>query len=467
MCRSAERRSLPPGNNPIIGTTRMVRSVIGELEEDDMRRICLTLALAIPATAATAIAQPAAPAPAPAPAPATPPAAPAPAAGAAPTTPAPAPAAAPAPAPAGDATKVAEAPAGDAAKADEAASTTTSAEAAAKPAVEVHGFASIAYSHNFTKTADHAIPLRTFDTTSETASIDVVELAVLRPVAKANDLGFRVDAVAGSAIPHVSAATGLFRDPGAPKGGDFDIQQAYASYKPGDALSIDVGKFVTPAGYELIEGYDGWNDHYSHSYLFGYAIPFTHTGARASYVSGDVTMTAYVVNGWNNATTANFGKTGGLNVLYVHGATTAALTYLGGKESDGWRHIIDALAVQKLGDQASVGVNVDYGIGGNTYGDDGMSAASWYGVAGYATYSPDPKFTLALRGEYFKDVDGWATTAKQDLEEGTLTAQFHINDDAHLRAEVRFDNSSVKPFGTMDDPSSTQVTAAINALAMF
>jgi hypothetical protein len=35
-------------------------------------------------------------------------------------------------------------------------------------------------------------------------------------------------------------------------------------------------------GYELIEGYDGYNDNYSRSLLFNYAIPLTHTGVKAT-----------------------------------------------------------------------------------------------------------------------------------------------------------------------------------------
>ncbi len=417
-----------------------------------MRRICFVLALAIP-TVARAQATPPAPGPAAppsvAPTTSTPPPGPVPA-------PDPATAPAPAPTPAPD-VKVAQSEA----PADEAAQATATATPPSKPPVEVHGFASIAFSHNFAAPPDRTNSLRTFDTGSDTASIDGVELSVLRSTAKANDLGFRIDAVAGSAIPHVEAAAGLFRD-STGKAGDFDLQQAYGSYKPSDDVTIDLGKFVTPVGYELIEGWDGWNDHYSHSFLFGYAIPFTHTGARAALVMGEVTLTAYLVNGWDNATTTNVGKTGGLNALYVHGPLTAALTYLGGKETDGWRNLVDAVATVKVGDAATVGLNGDFAKGGTD-----MTAGTWYGGALYGTYAPASKVTLALRGEVFDDHDGVRTGAAQTLEEATATVQVHLNDDAHVRAEIRYDNSDVASFGAMDGPSKHQVTAAVNALAKF
>ena len=421
-----------------------------------MRRNLLTCCiLAVPATA---LAQPAPPpAATTAAADPAPPAAPAPA-------PAPSPETKPAPPP--TTTAAADPPAAAATAAppaDAATSTATSTEASAtpsKPAVEVHGFTSIAFSHDFAETQSHAIPLRTFDTGSDTASIDDVELVVLRSTAKKDDLGFRVDAVAGSTVPRVEAATGLFRDPTTGQAGDFDLQQAYAEYKPADAVTVDLGKFVTPAGYEVIEGWDGWNDHYSHSYLFGYAIPFTHTGARVAYASGDLTFTGYVVNGWDNATTSNFGKTGGLSVLYAHGAASVALTYLGGKESDGWRQIADAVASYKVTPETTLGVNGDFGHGG-------PMASSWYGGAAYASYTPITKLTLALRGEVFDDQDGYRTGTAQTLEEGTATVQVHLTDDAHVRAEVRYDHSDEMSFGGTTSPSTHQVTAAVDAIAKF
>ena len=84
------------------------------------------------------------------------------------------------------------------------------------------------------------------------------------------------------AIPKVTRSTGL-------DAGDLDVQQAYLSYNApfGNGLQVDIGKFTTHLGYELIEGYDGYNDNYSRSFLFGYAIPFAHTGVRTSYSFGD------------------------------------------------------------------------------------------------------------------------------------------------------------------------------------
>jgi hypothetical protein len=133
-------------------------------------------------------------------------------------------------------------------------------------------------------------------------------------VARPRDGGFRVDVVAGSAVPRVSAASGLFRDPSTGVAQDVDLQQAFASYIApwGSGLRIDAGKFVTHCGMEVIEGYDGWNDQATRSFLFGFAIPFTHTGVRAGYTFGPrLAAMAMVANGWDDAVDNNTAKTGG------------------------------------------------------------------------------------------------------------------------------------------------------------
>ena len=342
-----------------------------------------------------------------------------------------------------------------------ASATATAAPAKpTKPPVEVHGFASLAFSHNFAALPDHSIVMRTFDTSSDSVSLDGVELSALREVDKPGDLGFRVDVVAGSKIPSASAAAGLFRDPTSGQAADLDLQQAYGSWRPADHITVDLGKFVTPAGYELIEGWDGWNDEYSHSFLFGYAIPFTHTGVRIAVPVGDVTITAYGVNGWDNALDASSGKTGGLNVLYTKGAVTAGLTWLSGKQPN-WRHLLDAVASVTIG-KGLVGVNGDWARETTDTGH-----ATWYGAALYGNYSPVPKLTLAVRGEVFDDRDGLRTGTPQTLEEATADVQVHLAADAHLRAEVRYDHSNMMSFGDAMDPQRHQVTAALNAVATF
>jgi hypothetical protein len=97
----------------------------------------------------------------------------------------------------------------------------------------------------------------------------------------------------------------------------------------GPGLRLDLGKFVTHCGYELIQGYDGWNDNATRSQLFGYAIPFTHVGARASYTaSALVALMAMVVNGWDVARDNNRSKSLGAQIVLT--PTPPVSVYLNG-----------------------------------------------------------------------------------------------------------------------------------------
>src|SRR5437773_4082849 len=86
----------------------------------------------------------------------------------------------------------------------------------------------------------------------------------------------------------------------------FDVTQAFAQYA-GGPLTLIAGKFVTLQGSEVI--WSPTNPNASRSILFG-AIPFTHTGVRATWaVSDTVSLIAGVNNGWDQLTDANKGKT--------------------------------------------------------------------------------------------------------------------------------------------------------------
>src|SRR6266581_2133936 len=89
-------------------------------------------------------------------------------------------------------------------------------------------------------------------------------------------------------------------------GSMFDVTQAFLQYSRGP-LTVIAGKFVTLQGSEVI--WTPTNVNASHSILFG-AIPFTHTGVRASYTASDTaTLYAGVNNGWDQLTDSNKGKT--------------------------------------------------------------------------------------------------------------------------------------------------------------
>ena len=363
-------------------------------------------------------------------------------------------------------------PAGD--SASKVASDSTSKPAEPVPNffrdVQANAFASFGYLSNLNKPQDQAIGLRYFDNRANTFSVDLAELVVQKAVAKSGDAGFRIDLVAGT-------FAGLEQSAGLSLGDNADLQQAFASYIAplGTGLRFDVGKFVTHMGYELIEGYDGYNDNYSRSLLFNYAIPLTHTGIKASYSpSSKVSLMAMVVNGWDDAIDNNASKSVGAQLM-VKPADPVALyvNYIGGPEiadnNSSIRHVIDFVGTVTVNPMLSLGVNADFGTESGTSvvkpGDD----ATWNGYAGYAKISTTSPFSLGLRAETFKDNGGTRLgIGEARVNEFTITPAFKFGSNFVVRAEGRYDSSDSSPF--FDDKGiakKNQATIGLNAIWVY
>jgi len=72
------------------------------------------------------------------------------------------------------------------------------------------------------------------------------------------------------------------------------VQQAYAFMKFGKA-TLALGRFVTPAGFEVFEQKDNWLA--SKGLIFSWAVPTAHEGVRLSYpLTPELTVTGYVAN---------------------------------------------------------------------------------------------------------------------------------------------------------------------------
>jgi hypothetical protein len=363
-------------------------------------------------------------------------------------------------------------PAGD--SASKVASDSTSKPAEPVPNffrdVQANAFASFGYLSNLNKPQDQAIGLRYFDNRANTFSVDLAELVVQKAVAKSGDAGFRIDLVAGT-------FAGLEQSAGLSLGDNADLQQAFASYIAplGTGLRFDVGKFVTHMGYELIEGYDGYNDNYSRSLLFNYAIPLTHTGVKASYSpSSKVSLMAMVVNGWDDAIDNNASKSVGAQlVLKPVDPVALYVNYIGGPETADDNHsirqVIDLVGTLTVSPMFSLGVNADFGTESGTSlvkpGDD----ATWNGVAGYAKISTSTPFSLGLRAETFKDNGGTRLgIGEARVNEFTVTPSFKFGSNLVLRAEGRYDASDSAPF--VDDKGiakKNQATIGLNAIWVY
>ncbi len=205
--------------------------------------------------------------------------------------------------------------------------------------------------------------------------------------------------------------------------GSFDLTQAYGSYLSGP-LTLIAGKFATLAGAEVIASPSDTN--YSRSILFG-AIPFTHTGARATYVASDLaTLILGVNNGWDQVSPLTNGKTVEAGVILTPAKTfTLAGTYYGGKEtvyqipdsSAGNRNLFDLVATFNATPALTFVLNYDY-VSQDNYTSlltGNLITATYDGVAGYINYAISDTWRVSLRGEYLDDKDGYHTGYIQKL----------------------------------------------------
>ena len=355
---------------------------------------------------------------------------------------------------------------------DTAAAATKTAEALPKwfDELAVNAFVSTAYEYNGNRPTNGVSSYRVFDFSDNSFNLDVAELVVQIAATKPNDAGFRVDLAAGNSIPQITKT----QDQNAAQ---FDLQQAFASYIAplGSGLRFDVGKFVTHLGYEVIEGYDGYDDNYSRSILFGYAIPFTHTGVKASYAfSSKVAGMVEVVNGWDLLRDNNRSKSVGAQLALTPVAPLQVLlNWIGGPElannNHSNRNVFDLVAILKPTSTLTLGLNGDYGKENGTSLVNPGSDATWKGIAGYATYALTSKFSVALRGETFRDEDGvrLGTGTNATLSEGTLTPAYKFTDHVLLRGEVRYDKANQPILTKRGTLADKQTTVAGNVIFVY
>ena len=175
------------------------------------------------------------------------------------------------------------------------------------------------YMYNFTGKPSLQGPgaPRQFDVAANSFSLNYAKLGV---GADTEYVAFRMDLGAGhtAAIINGSSATASAAGnalSASQYGNDFLVQQAFATVKATKWLTVDAGRFVTTASAEVIESNKNWL--YSRSMLF-YGVPLLHTGLRVNAtVNPSLKLQASLVNGWNNDSDNNIGKTFGANATFA------------------------------------------------------------------------------------------------------------------------------------------------------
>jgi Putative beta-barrel porin-2, OmpL-like. bbp2 len=257
----------------------------------------------------------------------------------------------------------------------------------------------------------------------------------------------------------------------------YDITQLFAQYATGP-LTIIGGKFVTSAGAEVINSTG--NTNFSRSILFGYAIPFTHTGFRASYAASDtLTLIGGINNGWDDVKDTNTSKTIELGgTLSPSKAFSFSAMVHSGKERvgglvntgpEGTRTLIDLIGTFNATDKLTFILNYDYATQANaaTVTPNGAGDAKWQGLAGYGNYQISDDWRVSLRAEYFDDRDGYRTGVVQKWKEATLTVGYTPIKNLELRGELRGDRSNVPAFLKSDSVSASNNQRSVGLEAIY
>jgi hypothetical protein len=345
------------------------------------------------------------------------------------------------------------------------------------------GFLESGYTGRLTGGQD-PLPLRVFEARRpNNARLNQLRLTLDRPydTSKPFDLGGRIDGLFGGDAM-LTHSPGLFDKAGHGDGDAWaDMVQGYGQmwFKTGDDSGLEVlfGKFATTHGIEVIDAVG--NPLYSHSYLFGYAIPFTHTGVKANYVF-NTQASAYfaVVEGWevfNDNNHAHSYMTGGAlsgsEQIDGHARSQLFLNVITGPEQESdvnnYRTVFDATGTYWWTSKLSQSLNGDYGTEENA---PDVGAARWYGLANYYTYVFCDKLSGTWRLEWFRDDGGSRTGRDGSFYESTWGVTITPAPDhaqlkyLSLRPELRWDFSDQETFGS---DRQNQLTAAIDVLYKF
>ena len=328
------------------------------------------------------------------------------------------------------------------------------------PEYTFSGFLDIYYQADFGKPATgNSVNYRQFDTYHNGFTMAALQGTVVKKPKADNPWGFTLQVSVGKNAD-IMAAT----EPAGPNSGLKYLQQAYVTYQNPN-YTVDIGKFLTWIGYEGIVSAD--NDNYSRSFLFYFAQPIYHVGARASTTVGPASVGLYLVNGWNEAEDSNAGKSYGASANVPIGKGSLNLAYYGGNEGaatlNGFGatggtnvNLGDLVFVYPLSPKLKLALNADYGSAKGL--DAGDPGGHFSGAAGYLKYTVDDKSAIGFRYDTFSDPDGFRSGTAARYTSVTGNYDVSLSPTSLLRAEIRYDKSNYSVFNSENGGTSKDRT---------
>ncbi|WP_303312796.1 porin [Hymenobacter sp. BT730] len=182
------------------------------------------------------------------------------------------------------------------------------------------------------------------------------------------------------------------------------VYEAYAGFRPFRKAWLDVGIFTSHIGFESALSQDNWTLTRS---LMAENSPYFESGARLTYeVSPPLTLTALVLNGWQNIRETNQSKAVGTQVQWK---PAGGKWVLNSSSFYGNEQPRDSLRRRRLfhdfyGSYAAtqrLSLALVFDIGQQQATDDGKRD-TWHAGAAFLRYQLAPQWTGALRAEYYQ-----------------------------------------------------------------
>ncbi|MES2569549.1 MAG: outer membrane beta-barrel protein [Verrucomicrobiota bacterium] len=289
-----------------------------------------------------------------------------------------------------------------------------------------------------------------------------------------------------------------------------DIVEAFVSFHAPflteGGFDLKVGQFVTLLGNEVVTA--PGNFFYTHTYSSNFGLPFKHVGALSTFHATPwLDLHAGFTRGINAGWTDNndvLSFIGGFGVkLFGDKLTILGSTHIGaendsiyaasGIDTNGaMRHTENLIFSWKATDKLTSITELTYGA------DDGFDA-EWYAAVQYLTYTVNDYVSLGLRGEVYRDDDGFTvlqsannedvanlqrgildnldprTVGGGDTTYGAITVGANLKlpgalkDHVLIRPEVRYDNAISgarnRPFD--DSTDRDQFTVSVDVIVLF
>jgi hypothetical protein len=348
------------------------------------------------------------------------------------------------------------------------------AQASAAPAegtsVQLHGFVDVFYGLNTNRPFDHTSFVPGTGTTARRANELNLNTAAVDLSLQPRPVGFHLTLAFGSGPDVVHAS----EPAGSATGADTwrFVYQASVSYTlpVGNGLLLEAGIYPSHIGFESFFSKDNWT--YTRGWM-GEFSPYYQAGLKLSYaIDAHWSVQLHLLNGWQTIGDNNRAKAVGTQIAWNTDAVSVAFNTFAGPELPGddsdWRLFGDLTAQVKVTRWLSLGATADAGRQARPQG-----AALWHAAALLARIALSQRAAVALRAEYYDDVDGFFSGAPQVLREGTAALELRSAEHLIVKLEARRDIAGARVFSAERDAagnptfSKTQTLAIASAVVEF